>query len=288
VTGIYADNSADPGVGGNLTRLDGAYYISGGYIIRTSDNTNQFQLPYFTNNQSQVAAIYGGGTGSGLAFSVAAAGQAGGVAILANNGSVQVDVANALLGYDAPTVGDLPAVDAISGTNYARVTLYGFFGALVANTSSAWTKIAAAFVNFFNAASPTGTINSLPAAVPGATGGVAIQAAGGSVKSDATAALTAAAGGAIPSVAQIAAALPTNTTIQTAAAAALTAAGIPAATVAAAIVALEAAGILQQVPGQSSSSGQSEEPLQFTAQALANASGGTTNNITSETITIQS
>ncbi len=47
-------------------------------------------------------------------------------------------------------------------------------------------------------------------------------------------------------------------------------------------------GILQVVPGASSSSGQSEPTLQFTAQALAPASGGTAVDISTDTIIIRS
>jgi hypothetical protein len=248
VTGIYADNAADPGVGGNLTRLDGAYYINGSTITRTSDNASLFSLPYFEGGQSQVAAISGGGTGSGLAFSVPAPGQAGGIAVQAAAGSVESDCAAAV-----GTLGNLPAnVTAVNG----------------------------------HAIPTTGSGANLVPAILTSTQATALTSAASyaeSAASEATSAATSAASAAAYASEAYAAISGTATSTQAAAIlAALTA------NPSAVIAALEAAGLLQAVPGASSSSGQTEPTLQFTAQALANVTGAAPVNITSDTITIQS
>ena len=58
--------------------------------------------------------------------------------------------------------------------------------------------------------------------------------------------------------------------------------------VAAIITALESAGLLQTVPGTSSSSGQTEPAMQFTAQALAASATGSSVNITTQDVVIRS
>lgn len=72
------------------------------------------------------------------------------------------DAANGLLGMMSQYLSDVPV-------NCALVQILD-----TPLTESASGRIEAAFKNFFNVASPTGTVNSLPAAVPGAANGLHI------------------------------------------------------------------------------------------------------------------
>ena len=67
------------------------------------------------------------------------------------------------------------AFDPDGGVNYLKTTAYGIMGTLFGGTA-AW--LAGAFNSFFNQQTPTGTVNSLPAAVPGATSGLLTQGTG--------------------------------------------------------------------------------------------------------------
>jgi hypothetical protein len=100
VTGIYVNNAADPGVGGNMTRLDGAYYLNPGdpgpTLTRTSDNVGLFALSGWEAGQAEVSAAAEEASGSGLAFNLPAPGQVGGLAILATAGSVESDCTAAI------------------------------------------------------------------------------------------------------------------------------------------------------------------------------------------------
>jgi hypothetical protein len=62
--------------------------------------------------------------------------------------------------------------DVVSTVNYLKTTVYGFMGTLLAGTAA---YIAGAFNKFFNIQTPTGTVNSLPDAVAGATNGLALK-----------------------------------------------------------------------------------------------------------------
>jgi hypothetical protein len=61
--------------------------------------------------------------------------------------------------------------DLVSSVNYLKTTSYGFMGTIFAGTAALLT---AAANKFFNVSTPTGTVNSLPDAVAGATNGIAI------------------------------------------------------------------------------------------------------------------
>lgn len=67
-------------------------------------------------------------------------------------------------------VGGTGAAALASGVDVTKIN-----GTSIAGTS---TQVAAAFLNFFNVATPTGTVNSLPAAAPDAAGGLPISAGG--------------------------------------------------------------------------------------------------------------
>lgn len=84
-----------------------------------------------------------------------------------NNGEIDVDVQK-WLGTAAatPTVAGVPEVD-----------LTHLMGAIL--TEGGAGRLAAAFIKLFDVASPTGTVNSLPDAVPDAAGGIPVSDAGG-------------------------------------------------------------------------------------------------------------
>ena len=66
---------------------------------------------------------------------------------------------------------DKLAFDLISTVNYLKVTVYGYIGSLLTGTAA---LIRAAVDKFFNVSTPTGTVNSLPDAVAGATNGLSV------------------------------------------------------------------------------------------------------------------
>jgi hypothetical protein len=115
-------------------------------------------------------------TGTVNSLPDAVAGASGGVAIV---GSVVVaDSLGAQAKLDVNAECDtavavvtalLPA--ALGADGFIKASLWGAMGTALTETAG---RIAASIVKFFNQASPTGTINSLPDAVAGASGGVAI------------------------------------------------------------------------------------------------------------------
>lgn len=88
-------------------------------------------------------------------------------------------IATGVLPWRSPTFEFVPANIANSlvlGTDVLDVSLVQILGSAITGTAS---QIAAAFTKWFNVATPTGTVNSLPDAVPDAAGGLPISDAGG-------------------------------------------------------------------------------------------------------------
>ena len=111
----------------------------------------------------------------GLALPAAAPGAASGLPLIAASGGF-LNVANLpQVAHSAanglPTVGTGTGQVNLSGGR-ADANLEYVHGTTIAGTG---TQVAAAFLNFFNVASPTGTVNSLPAAIPGASTGLLIS-----------------------------------------------------------------------------------------------------------------
>jgi hypothetical protein len=73
----------------------------------------------------------------------------------------------------ANVAGRLPAALGVDG--FIKASLWGAMGTALTETAG---QIAAAFTKFFNKATPTGTVNSLPDAVAGAASGLPIGHAG--------------------------------------------------------------------------------------------------------------
>lgn len=97
--------------------------------------------------------------------------------------------------YLRPTTADRTL--AVSATGEASANLVSILGSAISGTAS-W--LAAAFSKFFNKETPTGTVNSLPDAVAGATGGVAVVGSAMTLTSAYDAAKTAASASALSTV----------------------------------------------------------------------------------------
>jgi hypothetical protein len=104
----------------------------------------------------------------------------GDIAQVAGTAQTARDLGLALPAYAPGAKGGLPKLDASTGLQIigygdanakADANLISILGSAITGTAA---QIVAAFTKWFNVATPTGTVNSLPDAVAGATGGVAI------------------------------------------------------------------------------------------------------------------
>ncbi len=128
-------------------------------------------------------APHGSATGTFTVLPVAGAvdpsgGNAGAAAITAAAGTTIPSLASGAIAQETANTGKLQFDVLTGGINALKTTCYGFLGALLSGTN---TWIVGAFKNFFNIQTPTGTVNSLPAATPGTSGSLATQNANGDV-----------------------------------------------------------------------------------------------------------
>lgn len=125
-----------------------------GAIRIVADNPSVFEA---TDTVSTVASVSGDVVGKVLG---------GGAGVLAGVG-VQADMQQ----MDGSTTPVDNLVLSIGSGGYIRANLMQILGTTLTETSG---RIAAAFKKFFNVPTPTGTLNSLPDAVAGTSGGLAI------------------------------------------------------------------------------------------------------------------